>query len=397
MRSYIENLDLTNGRSNQNMQIKKILQYLLQEGGKSIPEIRDYSRLSLPTTTKLVNELLEQNLLIEGGKKESSGGRPANLYGLNPEMGYIIGIELLISSFRMSIVNLLHEVIYEYESNDFDINHRDKAFDYIVNTVNKLIAENGFPKDKILGVGIGITGRVNGRKGVSYSYLQYDTPLTKLLSSRWDLPVFIDNDTRLMALGEKMFGFAREKENVIYVNLSQGLGIGFISNGILHNGESGFAGELGHIHFEDSDKLCVCGKKGCLETVVSGFALEKQYQERSGIENSPKLNYKDILQLVHKGDTLVKSVLVEMSERLGQGLSILVQTLNPGLIILGGRFAEIGELIKYPVIKGLSLYGLPQLVGDCEVKISALSDQSTMLGAYSLVVENIFQQNAAPQ
>ena len=337
--------------------------------------------------------MLEQNLLIEGGKKESSGGRPASLYGLNPDMGFIIGIELLLNSFRMSIVNLVHEVIYEFESNDFDINNRDEAFKYIVNTLNNLIKENDIPKDKILGVGIGITGRVDGKKGVSYSYLHYDVPLPKMLSEQWNIPVFIENDTRLMTLGEKMFGFAREKQNVIYVNLSHGLGIGFISNGSLHNGESGFAGELGHIHFEDNDKLCVCGKKGCLQTVVSGFALEEQYRQGHNIDEKTKLNYKDILQLVYTGDRAVKSILIEMSERLGQGLSILVQTLNPGLIILGGRFAEIGELIKYPIIKGLSLYGLPQLVGDCEVKISALSDKSTMLGAYALVVENIFQQN----
>lgn len=391
MRAYIETLNAANGRNNQHTQTKKILQFLLQEGEKTIPEIKDFSGLSLPTTTKLINELVEQGILVESGKRESSGGRPPSLFCLDSSLGYIVGIELLINSFRFSIVNLNHELIYEYETDNFDINNRDEAFNFVARTVPDLIDKKGIPDAKILGVGIGITGRVDGKKGISYSFLNFETPLAKLLSERWSCPVFLDNDTRLMSLGEQNFGFAREKSNIIYVNLSRGLGIGFISNGHLHSGESGFAGEFGHIHFEENDKLCVCGKKGCLETVVSGFALERQFQDLDPINATKKLKYREIIQLIHTSDQTAKGLLIEMGERLGQALSILVQTLNPGLIILGGRFTDVGELMKYPVIKGLSLYGLPQLVGNCEIKTSHLGDKSTMLGAYSLVMENVFQ------
>ena len=390
MRNYIASLTVASGRNNQQTHTKKILQYLLQEGEKTIPEIRDFSGLSLPTTTKLINELVEQHILVESGKRESSGGRPPSLFCLDSALGYIVGIELLISSFRLSIVNLNHELIYEYETDNFDINNRDEAFNFVARIVPDLINKKGIADHKILGVGIGITGRVDGKKGISYSYLNFEIPLAKLLSERWSYPVFIENDTRLMALGEQNFGFAREKSNVIYVNLSRGLGIGFISNGVLHNGESGFAGEFGHTHFEENDKLCVCGKKGCLETVVSGFALERQFQE-ANVGNESKLKYREIIQLIHTSDNVARNLLVEMGERLGQALSMLVQTLNPGLIILGGRFTDVGELLKYPVIKGLSLYSLPQLVGDCDIKTSVLGDKTTMLGAYALVMENVFQ------
>ena len=388
MRAFLQSLEIGNGRVSQNVHTKKILQYLLREGGKSIPEIRDFSGLSLPTTTKLINELIEQNILVESGKKESTGGRPPSLYSLNASIGYIVGVELLLNSFRFSIINLNHEVMYEYETDNFDVSKRPESLDFILKTVPELIRKKGISELKILGVGIGITGRVNSKKGISYSYLNFDTPIKKFLEEAWGYPVFIDNDTRLMTLGEQNFGFAREKEHVIFINLSQGLGIGFISNGVLHNGESGFAGEFGHIHFEDNETLCVCGKKGCLETVVSGFALENLYNSQN-IEK-PKLKYRDVFQLAHSSDPSVKNILIEMGERLGQAMSILVQILNPGLIILGGSFAEIGELLRYPIAKGLSLYGLPQLVSDCEIKISTLGDKSTMLGAYALVMENVF-------
>ncbi len=391
MRTYIETLTANSGRNSQHLQTKKILQYLLQEGEKTIPEIRDFSGLSLPTATKLINELVEQKVLIESGKRESTGGRPPSLFCLDSSLGYIVGVELLINSFRFSIVNLNHELIYEYETDNFDINNREEAFAFLARIVPELIHKKHIPDNKILGVGIGITGRVDGKKGISYSFLNFDLPLAALLSERWGYPVYIDNDTRLMALGEQNFGFAREKPNVIYVNLSRGLGIGFISDGHLHSGESGFAGEFGHIHFEDNDKLCVCGKKGCLETVVSGYALERQFQDLSATNESKKLKYREIIQLIHTSDQTARNLLLEMGERLGQALSMLVQTLNPGLIILGGRFTDVGELLKYPVIKGLSLYGLSQLVADCEIKTSTLGDKTTMLGAYALVMENVFQ------
>ena len=391
MRAYIEKLCATSGRNNQHNQTKKILQYLLQEGEKTIPEIKDFSGLSLPTATKLINELVEQGILIESGKRESSGGRPPTLFCIDSSLGYIVGIELLINSFRFSIVNLNHELIYEYETDNFNINNREEAFNFVARTVPDLISKKGITESKILGVGIGITGRVDGKNGISYSFLNFDVPLAKLLSERWGYPVYIDNDTRLMALGEQNFGLAREKLNTIYINLSRGLGIGFISNGHLHSGESGFAGEFGHIHFEDNDKLCVCGKKGCLETVVSGYALERQFQELDAINLAKKLKYREIIQLVHTSDQTARELLIKMGERLGQALSILVQTMNPGQIILGGRFTDVGELMKYPVIQGLSQYGLPQLVGDCEIKTSTLGDKTTMLGAYTLVMENVFQ------
>ena len=390
MRAFIEALDSTGIRINQNQQTKKILQFLLQEGGKTIPEIRDFSRLSLPTSTKLVAELLEQNILIESGKRESSGGRPPSLYSLNPEMGYIVGVELLLKSFRMSIINLNHEVIYEYETDSFDISNREESYQFLVTTVPNIIERRGISQDTILGVGIGITGRVDKRQGISHSYLNYEKPLVTLLSEQWNFPVFIDNDTHLMALGEQSFGLAKEEANVLYLNLSRGLGLGFISNGIIHNGKSGFSGEFGHIHFENNEKKCVCGKKGCLETVVSGIALENLYQEAT--KNKKELvRYKNILQLVRSGDPLASNLLSTMSEKLGQALSILVQVLNPSIIILGGRFAQVGEFMRYPMARGLSLYGLPQLVSDCEIKISTLGEKTTMLGAYAMVIENVFR------
>lgn len=385
MRNSIANMDVG---AHQDFQNRKIIQYLLREKGKTIPEIRDFCGLSLPTTIKFVNELVEKNILIESGKKESSGGRRPTLYSLNPDQGYIVGVELLLKSFRMSVVNLNHEVIYDYETDNFDISRREEAFDFLVRTVPAIIAKKGIPESKILGIGIGITGRVNREKGISHSFLHFDEPLTKLLEKYWNYPVFIDNDTHFMTLGEQAFGLAKGKNNVIYINLSRGLAIGLISNGQIHNGHSGFAGEFGHISFFDNDKWCICGKKGCLSTIVSGASLEEMYVEKTG----KKLHYRDILALSKQGDRQANELLSEMGEQLGKALSMMIQVFNPELLILGGRFGEVGELLKYAIIKGLSLHTLPQLLADSEFQLSPLGEKAEMLGAYALVMERVFEK-----
>lgn len=384
MRTFIDNMEVG---AHQHFQTRKIIQYLLKEKGKTIPEIRDFCGLSLPTTTKFVNELVEKGILVESGKKESSGGRRPTLYSLNPTQGYIVGVELLLKSFRMSIIDLNHEVIYDYETDNFDISRREEAFDFLVRTVPAIITKRGIDEHKILGVGIGITGRVDRDKGISHSFLNFEIPLTTLLERQWKYPVFIDNDTHFMTLGERTFGLAKGKQNVLYVNLSRGLAIGLISNGQIHYGHSGFAGEFGHISFFNNDKLCICGKKGCLSTEVSGAALEENYFEKTG----RKLHYRDILALAKGGNRESIVLLSEVGEQLGKALAGMIQVFNPELLILGGRFIDVGEMLKYAIVRGMSLHSLPQLMADCEFQISFLGEKAEMLGAYALVMERVFE------
>ncbi|MFM8913530.1 MAG: ROK family protein, partial [Flammeovirgaceae bacterium] len=243
------------------------------------------------------------------------------------------------------------------------------------------------PQEKLLGIAVAITGRVNAKSGISYTYLQKYSPLTELLVNEWRVPVFIENDTRLMALGERRFGMAKGKSDVVFVNLSQGLGIGIISNGLIHTGHSGFAGEFGHIYALENERICVCGKKGCLETVVSGLALEEIYKENYNV----LLPYQQILSKMETGDKGLKKILASMGEQLGNSLGTVVDIFNPEIIVIGGSFTPVAEFMKYSIIKGFSLQGLPQLIADCEVEISSLGRQAVMLGCFSLVTEKVFR------
>lgn len=159
-----------------------------------------------------------------------------------------------------------------------------------------------------------------------------------------------------------------------------------ISNGKLHNGHTGFAGEFGHIFAADNKRLCICGKKGCLETLVSGSALELAYTQLKG----ETLPYKSILNLAEKNQPEVIEILQKMGEQLGRSLAILIDLLNPELIVLGGGFMPVFEIMRYAIIRGINIHSLPQLAADCELKTSALGENAGLLGAFAMVFENVF-------
>jgi predicted NBD/HSP70 family sugar kinase len=369
----------------QNNQRRRIIKLLLQYQELSIPELCHFLELSIPTGTKLVEEFESQSLLINAGKRESSGGRRPATYMLNPNIGYLFSIEILLNSLKINVLNLDRKSIFVYESNSFDIKNKKDSLDLIASLIPKIIKDLDLPFDKILGVGIGITGRVNAKKGISYSFLNLEIPLTEYLSNIWRIPVFIENDTHLLALAEIHYGLAKVLTNVISVNLSKGLAVSVISNSHLQTGHSGFAGELGHIFAEYNNKLCVCGKTGCLETLVSGLALEASFFQKTG----ESFDYKRIFTHSTDHDFPLSDILHAMGEQLGKSLAVLIDLLNPELIIVGGGFMPVLKSMRFAINKGINLHSLPQLASDCEIKISTLGDSAPMFGAFALVTENL--------
>jgi len=300
-------------------------------------------------------------------------------------MGYVFSLEILLRSLRVHILNLEGNPVHAWESETFDIANHDESLALLLEIVPWLIKEHELPSDRILGAGVGITGRVNTRKGISHSFLHTGPPLCDRLTKAWKMPVFIDNDTHLLALGENTFGLAREMENVVCVNLSKGLAVSVIANGKLQSGHSGFAGEFGHLLAGVGKLRCVCGKTGCLETLVSGLALESAYL----LATNKKLDYRKILTLPDSNSFSLSVELVKMGEQLGQSLAMLIDLLNPERIVLGGGFSPVLQRMYPAIHKGIHLHSLPQLSADCDLTISSLGERAAVLGAFALVTENL--------
>ena len=261
---------------------------------------------------------------------------------------------------------------------------------------------SGIPEKRILGMGIGITGRVNSHTGHSFNYFDFpEKPLAAYIGKHFSFPVYLDNDTRVSGLAEQVFGQARERKNAFVVNLSRGLGLVIISNGEIVEGEESFAGEFGHIQFGDSDRLCLCGKRGCLGTEVSGYALEQNFREKRAagevsLLSAPAENgsggsvqYGDILEAALGGDALSISLVHQIGFRLGKALGSMINLLNPGVIIIGGTFSTAGEILTDAIKAGMRHTALMLPLRSCELIFSSLGSDGAVKGAGAIVLRKL--------
>lgn len=404
------NLDkLTNLGRKKYFQKKSILNYLYSKGHLSNPEMCKLANMSSPSIHKLLNELMEEGLVQEEGIGHSIGGRRPNIFGLNPGARIVIGISIGQNFSEVAIFNLRNEILQEVHIFDTPLQNSQAFVDALYDFCVKLLHEAHISEEKILGIGIGISGLTDPSTGKSYSWLNYSSKTVKeLFEERFGKPVFVDNDARVMAMGEYVFGSASDKNNVLCLNIGAGIGMGMILNGMVYHGNSGFAGEFGHIKVQEDGDLCICGKRGCLETVASGAALVRRAVEEIGAGMTSKIlkiinneiseiNSKTIIEAARQGDQLAIDLLAEIAEFLGKGLATLIHIFNPEAIILGGDLARADQFIIDPIQQTLNKYTIYSIKKDTIIMASTLGEKAAVMGAMAMVMNNIFEDVRNPQ
>jgi predicted NBD/HSP70 family sugar kinase len=378
-------------------QKRKIVSILNKaEQALTIPELCKKVRLSVPTGTRLINELIDQQVIVESGKKETENGRRPFIYKVDKNYAYSIGVTILLRGLSVSIYNLSMEEEYSVEFEGFILENTPKCLEEVSFFINQSINQSGINKNKILGMGIGITGRISSKTGTSYNYFNFlENSLVEYFEKSFHFPVYVDNDTHLIGLAEQVFGKARNVKNAFVVNLSQGLGLAMITNGEIVDGENGFAGEFGHMQIMESSKLCLCGKRGCLGTEVSGYALEENFKEHIEAgetsllvlnRNNHEVSFKKILKAAREGDALSISLTHNIGFKLGQALGNIINLLNPGIIIIGGKFASAKDILLDSIKSGMMHTSLSLLLHSCELTFSSVGADAAIQGAGALVL-----------
>lgn len=300
-----------------------ILNELYHNGCKSIPELSKIIHMSTPTITRAIDELIESSFLIEEGIGTSSGGRRPNLYGLNPSARYVMGVDISKHHIRLGLFDFSNQPVVDIKVIDEGLEVSKDFMKSLKDAVNDFITESGIDKKKLMGIGIAIPGLRDLHTGISYSYLQDEKPATIQFENIFDYPVFVENDAKVMALGEQAFGLAQGKQNVLCLNIGSLIGLGMILNGKLYKGNSGFSGEFGHIQVDPDGQLCYCGKIGCLETLASGSTMIKRARKEiiegattvisSMIGNDPgKITIEIVLQAAQRGDQFAIGLLANI-------------------------------------------------------------------------------------
>ena len=365
--------------------------YLLNES-YSIADISDEIGISIPTSTKLVQELIAEGFLQDMGKQGTTGGRRPSIYGLNPEAGYFVGVDVARQHIHVAITDFKGNLKSFVQDIEFVLQSNADSFKSICGMVKDITAKQGVSWDDVLGVGVSLSGRVNPEEGYSLTYfVRDDLPLKAIFQNELKVPVNIENDSRAMTFGEYLYDEeARHEDNMLFINLSWGLGMGMILGGKLYYGKSGFSGEIGHFPLLDNDKICRCGKIGCLETGASGSALHRIIIDEleagkasclaSQFRSGKGITLEDILNAIKEEDVLSIDAMGRVGEALGRGIAGLINIFNPGLVVVGGRLIVGGDYLMFPIKTAVKKQSLNKVSSDTVIRFSKLGRKAAGIG-----------------
>ena len=362
--------DALKGITHKNSIIKRnIIAHMAVNGECTLSELTKELHISVPTITKLVQELVDENIVTDLGKVETPGGRRPNIFGLANSAIYFAGVNVGRDNMRFLITDLQNNIIKEENDFTFELLDRPQCIERICSGIENFIATCGIDRGKILGLGVCMTGRVNPDTGRSYKYFtSSEQSLRDLLEERVGIRVLLENDTRARCYAEYTCGKSKDESNVLYLHMGRGVAIGIVVDGQLYYGKSGFAGEFGHIPFFDNEIICSCGKKGCLETEVSGIAIEDKmcHLIQKGVNTILKEKYDqqktihidDIITAAKNDDNLSIELIEEAGEKVGKAVAFLINTFNPETVIVGGNLAAAGDYIMLPLKSATNKYSL---------------------------------------
>lgn len=386
------NEETHSGVALKNQALKKLIFSQLDAvDSSSLTEISKALNISVPKTTSLVNELIAEGLIKDYGKIDSTGGRKASMYGLVPDACFFLGVDVKKYYINIGLLNFKKQLTTQKLRIPYTLENTPASLKQLIAIIQQFIAEQSIKKEKILSIGINLSGRINNTSGYSYSFFHFqEEPLAELIQKTMGIRTFLENDSRAMAYGEFFFGDISTEKNVLFVNVDYGIGLGIVIDGKVYYGKSGFSGEFGHIPFFNNELICHCGKKGCLETEASGSAIIRQFTEKIKMgantllkksKGAQSITLTDVIQAAQNEDVLCIELLAEVGEKIGKGLAVLINVFNPELIILGGTLSETGDYLRLPVRSALNKYSLSLVHTDTQLKTSKLGEKAGILGA----------------
>ena len=390
MKTFLKNID----SKNQILKLK-ILSLCINDGNYSIAELSKEINTSIPTTTKLVEELIEDGYIEDLGKQGTNGGRRPSVYGLCPSAGYFVGTDVRKNGISIAITDFKDQLIEYIESLPYIVESSENSFRNLSHIILDQLEKTGISKESILAYGFNLSGRVNNETGYCFTYfLGEDRPIASLIEEELNTPVFVENDSRAMTYGEYICGVANDEKEMLFLNVTWGLGMGMIVNGKLSYGKSGFSGEIGHFPLLDNDQICHCGKIGCLETGASGSAahrifIEKLKEGRASVlaekyQRGEEISLDDILWAVNEEDVLAIEVIEEIGSVLGRAIAGLINIFNPELVVIGGKVATAQEYLLLPIKTAIQKHSLNMINRDTTIKFSKLGEKGGPVGACML-------------
>lgn len=353
--------------------------------------------LSKITVSQIVADLISEGLIEERGEgnPRSTGGRKPILLSLSSSRRFVIGLDVGVTNTVVALAGLNGERLVQLRVPTNLRHDIQSILAQVDDLVGMALAKQNVSRERIVGVGISIGGLIDSQDGfITFSpdFGWQDVPFRSLVEKRLNLPVTIDNCTRVMAFGEKWQDTSHDPENIFYINLGYGIGSAIVMQGRIYNNNS----EFGHIRITNKDVLCDCGKKGCLEAVASGHAIER-IADAVIPKTSPGTHHtaKDVAELALSGNALAAQIFRDASRYLGRAISIAATLFNPDRVVIAGGVASARALIEEPLMDEYNATTMDVIKKSTPVTFSSFGIDAGIIGALSLALNTyIFHEEA---
>ena len=370
-----------------------VLKTIFDSSTISRADIARSTRLTRTTVSDVVAGLLAEGLVEEVGVGSSIGGKSPILLSLVKDSRYMISLNLAYDRFCGAVVNLRGEI---KETENLPVSGRDgeQALQLVYEIVDRLVRK---PWKPLVGIGAGTPGLINTQAGLVVNAVNLDwkdLPLASLLQTRYRLPVYLLNDSQAAAIGEFVYGGKyKSDDNLVVINVKQGIGAGILINGRLFQGDGGGAGEIGHVVVQEDGLPCRCGKRGCLETLASARAVVQRARELAQTESASALSaapqsitLDGLVDAFQAGDPLAVRVVLEAGRFLGSAIAGLIGALNIRRFVLTGDMTRFGRPWLDAVRTAMMQGALASLAAETELEIGQPEVEGCVLGASALLL-----------
>jgi N-acetylglucosamine repressor len=370
---------------------------------RQIVELTGFSQAKI---SLVINDLMKGGLVEETDEIASSGGRKARLLQLASSAGCALGVEIGGYEVKCALITLAGGLLGTRKiPTPRDVTSPDEVIAEIAAFLEDIRVASCPPGARLRGVGValsGITDRATGECVYFRNQRSWEGyPVARKLEERIGLPCAVDDSSRMMAVAERIYGACREVDSFVLISIGLGTGSGIFIDGELFRGTNGYGGELGHMVIKENGPRCVCGNFGCLESFISGYAVERRLREAladnvySSMMHLGPVSAREIVAHAERGDKLAYSILSDAAEHLGIGIANVINIFNPQKVVLAGGLAKAGPLLLDPVRRVVKASALGFSGGRCAIELSALDEYAAATGAANQWLAEILADEAA--
>ncbi|AKF30610.1 ROK family protein [Bacillus velezensis] len=363
---------------------KLLLNEILKNAPISRAKLSEMTGLNKSTVSSQVNTLMKENLVFEIGQGQSSGGRRPVMLVFNKKAGYSVGIDVGVDYVNGILTDLEGTIVLD-QHHHLECSSPEITKDILIEMIHHFIANMPQSPYGLIGIGICVPGLIDKNQKIVFAPNSNwrDIDLKSFIQKKFNVPVFIENEANAGAYGEKVFGAAKNHDNMIYASIGTGIGIGVIINNDLYRGVSGFSGEMGHMTIDFNGPKCSCGNRGCWELYASEKALLTSLQTKE-----KKVSTQDIIDLAHLNDIGTLHALQNFGFYLGIGLTNILNTFNPQAIILRNSIIESHPIVLHSIKSEVSSRVYSHLDNSYELLPSILGKNAPALGMSSIVIDH---------